>query len=55
MLQDKADPLATILSIAMLLRYGFGKIDTAVRIEAAVLHTVNNGSAGNVYIYLFFY
>lgn len=53
--QDKANPLATILSAAMLLKYGLGEIDTAERIEAAVLDALNKGfrtgdiySAGNV-------
>jgi 3-isopropylmalate dehydrogenase len=34
--QGKANPLATILSAAMMLRYSLGQADTADRIEAAV-------------------
>ncbi|GJX56707.1 3-isopropylmalate dehydrogenase, chloroplastic-like protein [Tanacetum coccineum] len=52
--QDKANPLATILSAAMLLRYGLGEVKAAERIELAVLDTLNRGfrtgdifSAGN--------
>ncbi|RWR81881.1 3-isopropylmalate dehydrogenase 2, chloroplastic-like protein isoform X1 [Cinnamomum micranthum f. kanehirae] len=41
--QDKANPLATILSAAMLLRYGLGEEHTAKRIEDAVLETLNKG------------
>ena len=33
---DKANPLATILSIGMMFRYTFGRVDLASRIEAAV-------------------
>ncbi|PWA76836.1 isopropylmalate dehydrogenase 2 [Artemisia annua] len=53
--QDKANPLATILSAAMLLKYGLGEVKAAERIELAVLDTLNRGfrtgdiwSAGNV-------
>lgn len=53
--QDKANPLATILSAAMLLKYGLGEANAAKRIENAVLDTLNRGfrtgdiySAGNV-------
>ncbi|KAH9621256.1 hypothetical protein KSS87_004367 [Heliosperma pusillum] len=52
--QDKANPLATILSAAMLLRYGLGESKAADIIEAAVMETLNLGfrtgdifSAGN--------
>ncbi|XP_059457663.1 3-isopropylmalate dehydrogenase 2, chloroplastic-like [Corylus avellana] len=52
--QDKANPLATVLSAAMLLKYGLGEEDAAKRIEAAVLDTLSRGyrtgdihSAGN--------
>lgn len=41
--QDKANPLATVLSAAMLLRYGLGEENAAKRIEAAVLATLDNG------------
>ena len=54
-LQDKANPLATILSAATLLKYGLGEVKAAERIEVAVLDTLNRGfrtgdiySAGNV-------
>ncbi|CAN4124852.1 unnamed protein product [Withania somnifera] len=52
--QDKANPLATVLSAAMLLKYGLDEEKAAQRIEAAVLSTLNQGfrtgdihSAGN--------
>ncbi|GFZ07943.1 isopropylmalate dehydrogenase 2 [Actinidia rufa] len=41
--QDKANPLATILSAAMLLKYGLGEEKAAQRIETAVLDTLNRG------------
>ncbi|PKU87673.1 3-isopropylmalate dehydrogenase 3, chloroplastic-like [Dendrobium catenatum] len=41
--QDKANPLATVLSAAMLLRYGLGEENAARRIEAAVIETLNKG------------
>ncbi|PSR96056.1 3-isopropylmalate dehydrogenase [Actinidia chinensis var. chinensis] len=41
--QDKANPLATILSAAMLLKYGLGEENAAQRIETAVLDTLNRG------------
>lgn len=54
--QDKANPLATVLSAAMLLKYGLGEVNAANRIENAVLDTLNRGfrtgdiySTGNVY------
>ena len=34
--EDKANPLATILSVAMMFRYTFARADLAARIEAAV-------------------
>lgn len=40
-LQDKANPLATVLSAAMLLRYGLGEKDAANTIENAVMETLN--------------
>ncbi|KAL8139373.1 hypothetical protein V2J09_005394 [Rumex salicifolius] len=41
--QDKANPLATILSAAMLLRYGLQESEAADRIENAVLNTLDKG------------
>ncbi|RVW81025.1 3-isopropylmalate dehydrogenase 3, chloroplastic [Vitis vinifera] len=41
--QDKANPLATVLSAAMLLRYGLGEGNAAKRIETAVLDTLDRG------------
>ncbi|MHB1230636.1 MAG: 3-isopropylmalate dehydrogenase [Halothiobacillus sp.] len=38
-----ANPLATILSAAMLLRYSFGRSDLAGRIETAVSHVLDQG------------
>lgn len=56
-IQDKANPFATVLSAAMLLRYGLGEDKAAERIENAVLDTLNRGfrtsdiySAGTVSI-----
>uniref|UniRef100_A0A803LNR4 3-isopropylmalate dehydrogenase n=1 Tax=Chenopodium quinoa TaxID=63459 RepID=A0A803LNR4_CHEQI len=47
---DKANPLATILSAAMLLRYGLGESKAADRIEAAVMETLNRGfRTGDIY------
>ncbi|CAD6258973.1 unnamed protein product [Miscanthus lutarioriparius] len=47
---DKANPLATILSAAMLLRYGLGEENAAKRIEAAVTETLNHGfRTGDIY------
>lgn len=58
-MQDKANPLATMLSAAMLLKYGLGEEKAARRIEAAVLDSLNRGfrtgdihSAGHVSFYL---
>ncbi|PON51645.1 Isopropylmalate dehydrogenase [Parasponia andersonii] len=48
--QDKANPLATVLSAAMLLRYGLGEENAAKRIEAAVLATLDRGfRTGDIY------
>ncbi|XP_062089919.1 3-isopropylmalate dehydrogenase 2, chloroplastic isoform X1 [Humulus lupulus] len=48
--QDKANPLATVLSAAMLLRYGLGEENAAKRIEAAVLDTLDRGfRTGDIY------
>ncbi|KAI4331186.1 hypothetical protein MLD38_029396 [Melastoma candidum] len=48
--QDKANPLATILSAAMLLKYGLGEQDAAERIETAVLNTLDRGfRTGDIY------
>ncbi|PWA46937.1 Isocitrate and isopropylmalate dehydrogenase family [Artemisia annua] len=48
--QDKANPLATILSAAMLLKYGLGEVKVAERIELAVLDTLNRGfRTGDIY------
>jgi len=41
--QDRANPLATILSVAMLLRYSLGAAQLAERIEAAVLQVLDQG------------
>jgi 3-isopropylmalate dehydrogenase len=41
--QDKANPLATILSLAMMFRYTFARVDAADRIEAAVLAVLRAG------------
>jgi 3-isopropylmalate dehydrogenase len=41
--QDKANPLATILSLAMLFRYTFARADLADRIEAAVRAVLRQG------------
>ena len=41
--QGKANPLATILSFAMCLRYSFDQGDLADKIEAAVQRVLNNG------------
>jgi isocitrate/isopropylmalate dehydrogenase len=60
--QDKANPLATVLSVAMLLKYGLGEENAAKRIEAAVLDTLSRGyrtgdiySAGNVCTFFLLY
>jgi 3-isopropylmalate dehydrogenase len=41
--QDKANPLATILSVAMMLRHSFDQGDAADRIEKAVEDVLNDG------------
>lgn len=58
-MQDKANPLATVLSAAMLLKYGLGEAGAAEIIEAAVLNTLDGGfrtgdiySAGNVLLFI---
>lgn len=48
--QDKANPLATVLSAAMLLKYGLGEEIAAKRIENAVLDALNKGfRTGDIY------
>jgi 3-isopropylmalate dehydrogenase len=44
--QDKANPMATILSAAMLLRHSFGREAEAARIEAAVARALADGYRG---------
>jgi len=44
--QGKANPMATILSAAMMLRHSFGREDEAARIEAAVAKTLADGFLG---------
>ncbi|TMG86202.1 MAG: 3-isopropylmalate dehydrogenase [Betaproteobacteria bacterium] len=41
--QNKANPLATILSLAMMFRYTFGRADVAERIEQAVRKVLGQG------------
>ena len=41
--QDKANPLATILSLAMMFRYTFGNPEVAGRIEGAVRKVLAQG------------
>ena len=41
--QDKANPLATILSLAMMFRYTFGNSEAAGRIEGAVRKVLAQG------------
>jgi 3-isopropylmalate dehydrogenase len=41
--QDKANPLATILSLAMMFRHTFAREDIAARIDAAVRHVLAHG------------
>ena len=41
--QDKANPLATILSLALMFRHSFGRADVAARIEAAVRKVLAQG------------
>lgn len=44
--QGKANPMATILSAAMMLRHSFGRESEAARIEAAVAKTLADGILG---------
>ncbi|GFZ11862.1 isopropylmalate dehydrogenase 2 [Actinidia rufa] len=47
---DKVNPLATIISAAMLLKYGLGEEKAARGIETAVLDTLNRGfRTGDIY------
>ncbi|GFZ11976.1 isopropylmalate dehydrogenase 2 [Actinidia rufa] len=49
-MQDKVNPLATIISAAMLLKYGLGEEKAARGIETAVLDTLNRGfRTGDIY------
>ena len=41
--QDKANPLATILSLALMFRHSFGRADVAARIEGAVREVLAQG------------
>ena len=41
--QDKANPIATILSLAMMMRYSFGRTDLAQRIDSAVQKVLASG------------
>jgi len=41
--QDKANPLATILSVAMMFKYSFDRADLSDRIEAAVQRVLKDG------------
>jgi 3-isopropylmalate dehydrogenase len=41
--QDRANPLATILSLAMMFRYTFARADVAGRIETAVRRALRSG------------
>jgi 3-isopropylmalate dehydrogenase len=41
--EDKANPLATILSLAMMFRYTFARADVAERIEGAVRRVLGSG------------
>ena len=44
--QGKANPMATILSAAMMLRHSFGREEDATRIEAAVANALAEGIRG---------
>lgn len=44
--QGKANPMAMILSLAMLLRHSFGRVENAVRIEKAVAKALEDGVLG---------
>jgi 3-isopropylmalate dehydrogenase len=41
--QDKANPIATVLSIAMMMRYTFGRTDLADRIESGIRKVLASG------------
>jgi 3-isopropylmalate dehydrogenase len=41
--QDKANPIATVLSLAMMMRYTFGRIDLADRIETGIRKVLASG------------
>ncbi len=41
--QDRANPLATILSVAMMLRFSLQRADLAAKVEQAVEQTLNDG------------
>ncbi|KJS17897.1 MAG: 3-isopropylmalate dehydrogenase [Peptococcaceae bacterium BRH_c4b] len=41
--QGKANPIATIMSVAMMLRYTFGLAEAAVAVEAAVVRALEEG------------
>ncbi len=41
--EDKANPLATILSVAMMLRFSLNRADLAEKVELAVENTLNDG------------
>jgi 3-isopropylmalate dehydrogenase len=41
--QDKANPLATILTVAMMLRHSLNRGDAADRVESAVEAVLNGG------------
>ena len=48
--KDVANPLATILSVAMMMQYTFGRADVAQRIEAAVRKVLQQGlRTGDIY------
>ncbi len=48
--KDIANPLATILSVAMMMQYTFGRADVAQRIEAAVRKVLQQGlRTGDIY------
>lgn len=48
--KDIANPLATILSVAMMMRYTFGREDAAQRIETAVQRVLQQGlRTGDIY------
>ncbi len=41
--QDRANPIGTILSAAMLLRWSLGRADAAAAIESAIAGVLNDG------------